>query len=187
MDDKYKELETDNLILRKVLSTDAIDLWENIFNNFENYKYYYPLEFIKQEEYSRLVFSYKERYRRGNYFRWGIVLKETNKLVGMINLHTPDYINNKILIGYIMMNKYKNNGIATEAAQRVLRFVFEDLNMHRLEAHVVDVNIPSERILQKIGMNLESLQKETYKLYNEYLDEKVYVILEHEYKNNKKI
>ncbi|MBP3799673.1 MAG: hypothetical protein ILA19_01700, partial [Bacilli bacterium] len=67
--DLFEEFETERLILRKITNEDAKDLYENIYNNFEYYKYYYNFPFKDFEEYSKLVEKYDTWYKNGNHFR----------------------------------------------------------------------------------------------------------------------
>ena len=58
-DDLFEELETERLILRKVVDEDAEMLYQNIYNNFDYFKYYYQLPFDSFESYKPLVEKYK--------------------------------------------------------------------------------------------------------------------------------
>ena len=42
-----------------------------------------------------LVEEYKDYYQNGNHFRWGIVIKDTNEIIGLVQLHTKDIFVNK--------------------------------------------------------------------------------------------
>lgn len=66
-EDRFEELETKRLILRKITDEDALMLYNNIYNNYEWYKFYYQLPFNGFEEYEKLVKKYKEWYEKGNH------------------------------------------------------------------------------------------------------------------------
>ena len=182
MDDnnKFKELETKRLILRKINDSDSYMLYNNIYNNFEWYKFYYQLPFNSLEEYQKLVFKYKDYYDAGNYFRWGIVEKATNQMIGLVQLHSKDSLNNNCKIGYIIGYKYNKNGYAKEAVEKVLEFAVNVLKYHRIEADIVDVNEDSIKLVEKLGMIFESTKQDSYKLNDEYYNQKVYVLLKKE-------
>lgn len=175
--DLFELLETERLVLRKVVDEDAEALYKNIYNNFEYFKFYYQLPFASFEEYKPLVEKYKEYYEKGNHFRWGIVLKETNEIIGLIQLHTRDTLNNNCKIGYIIGYNYANKGYTQEAVRKVIEFGFNKLNYHRIDANIVASNEPSIKVAEKVGMHLESLRKDGYKLNDQYYDEKVYTII----------
>ena len=176
-EDKFKELETERLILRKIVDEDAETLFNNIYNNFEYYKLYYQLPFNSFNEYQQLVAKYKEWYANGNHFRWGIVEKTSNEIIGLVHLHSKDNLNNNCKIGYIIGYRYNKKGYATEAVKEIIDFAFNTLNYHRIEADIVEENINSIKLVESLGMTFESIKKDGYKLGNEYYNEKIYVLL----------
>lgn len=179
--DMFEELETERLILRKIMGSDAEMLYNNIYNNFEWYKFYFQLPFKNINEYRVLIGAYESLYHKGNYFRWGMVDKETNQMIGLVQLHSNDLINNSCKIGCAIGYNYNKKGYAREAVKRIIEFGFEKLNYHRIEANIVVENLNSIKLVESLGMMYESTKKECYKLGNEYYDQKVYVLL-----NNKK-
>ena len=57
--DLFEVLETERLILRKIVDEDASMLYQNIYNNFEYFKYYYQLPFKNFEEYNSIISKQK--------------------------------------------------------------------------------------------------------------------------------
>ena len=176
-EDKFQEIETERLHLRKIHDEDASMLFKNIYNNFEWYKYYYQLPFQNFEEYQQLVAKYKTWYEIGNHFRWGIVLKEAQEMIGLVQLHTKDELNNHCKLGYIIGYQYHHQGYAKEAVNKVIDFAFDTLGYHRIEADIVVKNQDSIHLAESLGMEMEAVQKESYRLEEQYLDQKVYVLL----------
>lgn len=175
--DLFETLETDRLILRKIVDDDAEALYRNIYNNFEYFKFYYQFPFESFEEYKPLVEKYKKWYANGNHFRWGIVLKETNEIIGLVQLHGKDVSNNNCKIGYIIGYNYTNKGYAKEAVKAVIDFGLNILNYHRIDAEIVTENEPSIRVAEGVGMRMESLREDGYKIDEDYFDQKVYTII----------
>ncbi len=176
-EDLFKTLETKRLLLRKIVDEDAEMLYHNIYNNFEYFKFYYQLPFKDFDEYKKLVEKYKDWYANGNHFRWGIVLKDTNEMIGLVQLHTKDILNNNCKIGYIISYKYKNNGYGKEAVKEVINFGFKELKFHRIEADIVNQNEASIKLAESVGMHFESEKEDNYKLREEYYNQKVYTII----------
>lgn len=48
--------------------------------------------------------------------------------------------------------KYQNRGYASEAARAILEYGFKEMNLHRIIATCQPENIPSYRVMEKIGM-----------------------------------
>ena len=175
--DLFEEIETERLILRKVVDEDAETLYKNIYNNFDYYKYYYQLPFKNFEEYKTLVEKYKEYYAKGNHFRWGIVLKETNEIIGLTQLHTRDNVNNHCKIAWIIGYNYNKKGYAKEATEAVIKFGLEKIKYHRIDAEIVEGNQPSINLAEKLGMHFESTREDDYRVEGKYYNHKVYTII----------
>ena len=179
--DLFEELETERLILRKIVDSDAEMLYKNIYNNFEYFKFYYQLPFKDFEEYKPLVEKYKEYYANGNHYRWGIVLKENNEMIGLIQLHTKDELNNKCKIAWIIGYNYNKKGYAKEAGEAIIRFGFDKVKYHRIDAEIVEGNEKSIKLAESLGMHFESIREDDYRVEDKYYNHKVYTIIN---KNN---
>jgi ribosomal-protein-alanine N-acetyltransferase len=83
-------------------------------------------------------------------------------------------------IAYYLSKDYWNKGIMSEAAKEVVRFGFEDLGLHRIQATVLPENIYSLRILKKIGFIEEGLLRK-YNHGKEFKDTLMLSILKEDY------
>ncbi len=172
----FEELETKRLILKQTINEDARTLYDGMFYNFEHYKYYYSLPYTNFEEFKAVVEKNNELYELGDYLKWSIYSKEEKKIVGLINVQMKDYINHSCKIGWIIGESYLNQGYATEAAKKIIEFVFKS-GFHRIEVLIVEDNIPSIKVAEKLNMKLESIKEESYLLNNKYLNQKVYTLI----------
>ncbi|MBO4484354.1 MAG: GNAT family N-acetyltransferase, partial [Lachnospiraceae bacterium] len=112
-------------------------------------------------------------------FDWGIVLKETNKVVGMIAVF--DIQNARMGdIGYRINPEYWNMGITTEALKEVLRFIFENTEIDRLNGNADVRNIASNRVLEKCGFIKEGTIRHG-KMVSVYCDYNIYGLLREDY------
>ena len=175
--DLFENIETERLLLRKITDEDAEQLYKNIYNDFEYCKYYYQLPFEVFENYKPLVEKYKEYYENGNHFRWCIVLKDTNEIIGTVLLHTKNLLDNNCKIGYIIGKKYTKNGYAKEAVKAVLDFGLNKANFHRIDAEIVESNDDSIKLAESVGMHFESLREDGYKIGDNYYNQKVYTMI----------
>jgi ribosomal-protein-alanine N-acetyltransferase len=55
------------------------------------------------------------------------------------------------IIGYAIDHRYEGQGLMSEAAREVIRFGFEDLNLHRIEAGYMPTNDRSAQVLKRLG------------------------------------
>ena len=70
------------------------------------------------------------------------------KLIGSISVEKKD---DDAEIGYMLLNEYKNKGIATEAVKQVCTIAFKVLSFEQITANVFQPNIASIRVLLKNG------------------------------------
>lgn len=99
---------------------------------------------------------------------WGIVLKETGRLIGTIGLiHDPKRQNEKArMLGYAIGEAYWGRGLTTEAASEAIRYGFEDCGFALLSAYCYPHNTRSKRVLEKCGMSCEGCLRKAERLYD---------------------
>ena len=66
-------------------------------------------------------------------YRFVIVLKENDELIGHISLHNIDHLNRNAFLGiFIGPDERRGKGYGTEAVRLILGFGFKTLNMHNI-------------------------------------------------------
>lgn len=111
-----------------------------------------------------------------------VVLIDENILIGHIAFYKY-FGEHTYEIGWVFNPKYYNRGFATEAAKAVVQYGFEKMKLHRIIATCQPQNIPSHRIMEKIGMRREGYFKKCIPKGNEWWDEYYYAILDEEWKS----
>jgi len=97
--------------------------------------------------------NYYEKYGFG---LWATILKENNRLIGRCGLLYQEVEGKKELeIAYLIEHNYWRKGLATEAAEAVIKIAFEKYNFRRIVAFIKSQNIASVRVAEKIGMKCE--------------------------------
>ena len=110
-----------------------------------------------------------------------IVLKENAQLIGNCGIRINNVELREANIGYELNSQYWGQGYATEAARAVLRFGFEELEMHRIYATTLAANIGSSKVLAKLGMRLEARQLEKEFIKGRWYDSLTYAMLDREW------
>jgi len=90
-------------------------------------------------------------------------------------------------LGYWLGAPYWGQGYATEAARELVRYGFEDLNLHRIFASHFHHNPTSGRILRKLGMRHEGCQRQHLRKWDEFVDSELYGLLRHEWESRKDV
>jgi RimJ/RimL family protein N-acetyltransferase len=105
------------------------------------------------------IATHEPGYDTGEQATFAIVLKETGELIGAIGL-TINASHRRGEMGYWVGVPFWNHGYATEAADALLAFGFDLLELHRIHAVHLSRNPASGRVMQKAGMRHESTQRQ---------------------------
>jgi len=94
---------------------------------------------------------------------WTFVLKETGEALGYGGFFEISENRNEAEIGYGILKEYWGHGYVSDAVHELSRFGFETMQMQRIFGRVDPGNIPSARILEKLGYQNEGvLQADEY-------------------------
>ncbi len=174
-------IKTERLVLRKMTPLDAKDMYE--YSSKSEVTKYLSWTEHESEEYTRQYLKFlKSKYKKGEYLDWGITLKSTGKLIGTCGFTSIDLSNSKGEIGYVLNPEYSGNGYATEAVKAVLEYAFFTLKLNRMEARVMEGNLPSVKLLEKIGMTFEGRGEEEIFVKGEYKNILHYSLLKDRFK-----
>jgi ribosomal-protein-alanine N-acetyltransferase len=128
----------------------------------------------------RAIASQKEQPRKT--YTLAIILKPESKLIGGCGIYVSNPENREGWIGYCLNRNFWGKGYATETARTLLKFGFEQLNLHRIFATCDPANIASARVLEKIGMKCEGHIREHKWAKGKWHDSLLYGILDYEWK-----
>jgi RimJ/RimL family protein N-acetyltransferase len=120
--------------------------------------------------------THKGAWEAGTGVTYAITLRPEGALIGAIGLA----ISRSSAwgeLGYWVAVPHWNHGYCTEAAHAVLRFGFDVLGLHRIQARHLTRNPPSGRVMQKIGMRLEGVHRDAVRKWDRFEDVAVYGIL----------
>jgi RimJ/RimL family protein N-acetyltransferase len=93
---------------------------------------------------------------KSHFGHWAIQDKSTGAIHGwteLSKLRPWAGPSDEIALSYVLRRASWGQGIATEAAQRLLRCAFEVQRLERVMAVIMAGNRPSERVLEKLGMH----------------------------------
>lgn len=177
-------LETDRLVLRRTVKSDIDEFFFIQLN--PNIRRYLGTNRLGDDlEKNRKYFN-EEKYNELNYYRWTIVRKEDNKILGCIYLNIHDEKARTAGIDYWIREDAWGNGYTTEASRKILNFAFDNLNINRIESCGGKDNPGTYKVMEKIGLKYEGERKEGIFYYYGGLENLVlYGITKEEYKNNK--
>ena len=177
---KIPTLETERLILRKMLVSDKEDVYAYSRRaDVTEYLTWAPHESLSYtQDYLRYI---GQRYSVGDYFDWAVVEKASGRVIGSCGFTRFDYPNDAGEIGYVLHPDFSGKGYATEAVQEIVRFGFVALKLHRIEAKYLKGNDRSVRVMERLGMQYEGERREAMLVKGSYRTVGTYSILASEY------
>ena len=112
-----------------------------------------------------------------------VELRDRSTIIGGCGIHLRDPEQRGAEIGYCFNKNYWGQGFATETMGALLKFGFEELNLHRIIATCDPMNIGSERVMQKNGLHKEAhfIEKLWSAKLLEWRDSLLYAILDREW------
>ncbi len=160
---EFLELQTERLSLRKIQQSDNAFVLKGLRND-ELTKFmlirYYSLEEVQEQ-----MDFYANHYNNKTGYYWLMELKETHEPIGIIGYHAVSWEHKKAELGFWLLPEFWKKGYVTEAALSTLHFVFDTLQLNRIEATVETENTASINAVQKLGFMHEGTFRE-YEMNN---------------------
>lgn len=170
-------IETERLVLDRLTNKDVQEVFE-LRSNPENMKYI-PRPLVKDNEDAlELIRTIDEKIDTNEGINWGVRFKNDSKLIGIIGYYRMQPENYRAEVGYILSPDHHGKGIVTEAVERLIKYGFEDLKLHSIEAVIDPENYASEKVLQKCGFVKEAHLKEVQFWEGKFIDKVIYSLLE---------
>jgi len=113
---------------------------------------------------------------QGSGATFAILRRQGALLIGGIGLRIES-AHQRAELGYWVGVPYWGQGFATEAAEAVLRYGFEELGLHRIYATHYRRNPGSGRVMEKIGMSYEGRMRDHVHKWGAFEDTECYGIL----------
>lgn len=83
---------------------------------------------------------------------WIVVRKSDDLVIGDIGFKGKPDGNKMVEVGYGFLEKYWNNGYATEAMSALIQWAFDTTKVKKVKAETMQDNCGSIRVLEKLGM-----------------------------------
>ena len=166
-------LETERLILRRVLPSDVKEMFE-LRSNPETMKYIPRPLVTNYDEALAHIKMMEDKIETNEGINWAITLKGDDKMLGVIGHYRIKPEHYRAEVGYMILPEYHGKGITTEAVQCVVDYGFNTMQLHSIEGVIDPENEASERVLQKCGFVKEAHFKENEFYDGKFIDAVVY-------------
>ena len=173
---EFHPIETERLLLRQLQLGDVYEYYERLFGDADvsRYMLFDPHQTILESLES--VQRKLKRYEEGNFYCWGVELKEEAGLMGLVELLRFDEQTQSCSFVYMLGCNYWNQGYGTELLKAVFRFAFEELEVERILADHMTKNIASGRVMEKAGMKHIGTEEGKYEKLGILYDAEIYEI-----------
>ncbi|MDY6017894.1 MAG: GNAT family N-acetyltransferase [Oscillospiraceae bacterium] len=155
-----QKLETDRLILRRFTHDDAEAMYKNWASDEEVTKFLMWQPHSSLEVSQSITDEWVTQYSDDKYYNWAIVLKENgDEPIGGIGVvHMNEEIS-MVHIGYCIGKAWWHQGITSEALRAVMDFLFDVVDVNRIESRHDPRNPNSGKVMQKCGMKYEGTMR----------------------------
>jgi RimJ/RimL family protein N-acetyltransferase len=146
------ELTTDRLLLRQWRDSDrepfaALNADPAVMEHFPR--------LVTREESDALIDRTAASIADHGWGLWAVEVRETGEFIGFTGLSIPTFeapFLPGVEIGWRLAKGAWGNGYATEAARAALDFGFGPAGLSEILSFTATTNLPSQRVMQKIGM-----------------------------------
>ncbi len=168
------EFSTERLTIRPFNSNDLHDVF-NIYNNDDTCRYLLHDKWTYENMHERFNKKLKNR----------VLTKETNlslavvnhtKVIGDLSVWYTD-MKDTVEIGYSFSNEASGKGYGTEAVSSLVKKLFDEFDVHRIQANLDARNKASQRLCERIGMRKEAHFIQDFWNKGEWTDSIVYGML----------
>ncbi|ERI09464.1 GNAT family N-acetyltransferase [Aneurinibacillus aneurinilyticus] len=182
----FPVLTSVNLILKRIEESHLQEVY-TIYDNDKVFEYCGIIPKHNLQTVSKMIGHFDRDYYKKSRIKWGIFQKnQSNKLVGIIECMDFNQKVNMVSIGYFLAEDYWGRGIATESVGILTKFLFEKVNINRIQAEVMPANEISKKVLLKNGFIKEGLLRQASLWSGKgVVDLEIYGILKEDYTNKR--
>jgi RimJ/RimL family protein N-acetyltransferase len=146
-------LATERLLLREMTPRDADDL-ALILSDAETMRFY-PQPYDRQGVEDWIARNLR-RYADDGHGMWAMILQGNQQFVGNCGLTIQEIDGaRETEVGYLVNKAFWRQGLATEAARACLDYAFNHLGRARIISLIRPENLPSRRVAEKNGLQIE--------------------------------
>jgi [ribosomal protein S5]-alanine N-acetyltransferase len=149
-----EQFETARLLGRAAAVADAEAIFAQYAQDGEVAKYMIWRPHQHVSETKEFLQRCEEGWRNGTACPWVLTLKESGRLIGMVELRPNDW---RADLGYVLERASWGQGYMTEAVRFVAEWALSQPGVYRVWATCDVDNLASARVLEKVGMQREGV------------------------------
>ena len=144
------------MILRRYVNADAAAMYKNWASDQEVTRFLTWPTHPNQEVSGRVIEDWVNQYSDDSYYHWAITLKDNGEEpIGDIAVVSLKENVSMAHVGYCIGRNWWHQGITSEALKAVMEFLFDVVDVNRIEARHDPRNPNSGKVMEKCGMKYE--------------------------------
>lgn len=147
-------LETERLVLREWHPADASDMFA--FRSDPIAQRYNSEALRNVSEAEALIATLRTAYAAREQIQWAITARD-DRPIGLFGFNSWQRFHRRAEVGYDLARPHWGQGIAAEALTAIVRFGFDQMHLHRIEAQTIATNEPSIRLLTRLGFHRDAV------------------------------
>jgi len=174
------ELYTQDLILRELNP----EIYNQVMVSFSDseIKTFFGLPSDEELQNEKLRFQQGMTMSGKSFLYFHLLDKINGVVMGWCGYHTWFTQHLRAEIGYVLNEDvYKGKGYMSQALPAVIKYGFETMNLHRIEALISPDNIPSLKLIKRSGFTEEGILREHYMKSEKLEDSIIFSLLRQEY------
>ena len=175
------ELSSPRLRLREVRDGDAAALFA-IHSDARVMRYWSYPAWTELAQAEQKIADIQRQRREEDILIWAIADATSDLLIGSSAVFYLNLEQGRAEIGYSLHPDWQGRGLASEALQLVLGYVFNNLGLRRIEADIDPRNLPSCRLVERLGFVREGLLRERWHVNGEICDSAIYGLLSKDFR-----
>ncbi len=133
---------------------------------------------LTRHSFNRRIDRYEQDYREGRAVPLFLFLSGSNELVGGLNIgNIRRAAAQSCMIGYWMSEDSAGKGLMLAGLKAAIPYIFETLQLHRIEAACIPENNRSVRLLEKANFQYEGYLRGYLKINGQWRDHHLYALL----------
>ena len=174
--DTFPTLETERYNLRKLNESDIEDFFA-IRSEKESMQYISRPLAKNHQDVIELMGRTHDLFLAREGINWAISEKGNSALMGTIGFYRMKKEHFRAEVGYQLQKKYFRKGVMYEVLQEVVKYGFEVMKLHSIEADINPDNIASRKLLEKSNFKKEGMFKENFFFEGKFYDSEIYSLM----------
>jgi RimJ/RimL family protein N-acetyltransferase len=176
---RARPLETGNLVLSPIETSDAPDLWLAVDGSRSHLEPWLPwVPFNSDAEASyRYADASAADWDHARACRFTIRDRGRRSLLGVVGLEAFAHLHQSVELGYWLRTDATGKGTMTLASRAVLHWAFTALNVHRVRVAAATDNHPSLAVIGRLGFRFEGIAREAERCNGRWLDHAIFALL----------